>query len=121
MSNDEQASSIYRRVLSVLDSITVRDEISYSIVDKLGVQVLQGFDCLPRYLARESFEPTLKHNNEIILGGGLGLNPKTFSEIIEDHMDLMEGHKLVYLTGAQANPAKDDSIFLEKLNRSRII
>jgi len=120
MSQDEQASLIYKRILSVLDSITVRDEISYSIADKLGLKVLQGFDCLPRYLVRESFEPAIEHNNEIILGGGLGLNPEIFSEIIAEHMDLIGDHKLVYLTGARANPANDDRVFLEKLNEYSI-
>lgn len=110
--NDVNILSLYSKILSIIDSITVRDILSYKQLEFMKLKGTLGFDCLPLYIERKN-KLEKQSNNEIILGGGLGLNEKIFYQLFVSNINLLNEYKLVYLTGARSNEANDDRIFLE--------
>ena len=110
--NDINIFSLYSKILSLIDSITVRDIESYKQLEIMNLKGTLGFDCLPLFMERIT-KLQKKSNQEIILGGGLGLNENIFYQLFESNINLFKKYKLVYLTGAKSNKANDDKIFLE--------
>jgi polysaccharide pyruvyl transferase WcaK-like protein len=113
MNIDKNINNLYNKVLSTLDTIVVRETSSYSVLSEIGLNGSLGFDCLPLYLNRLDLKPSNISNNEVIIGGGLGLNPEIFFKLISNNKIIFNKYKLIYLTGAPSNPANDDIEFIK--------
>lgn len=126
--NDAEIGKFYSELLAPLDSIVVREPLSYRQATQIGLEVELGFDCLPRYLDRPLNRDGVGQRAEIggagepqiVLGGGLGLDPNFFGSVIDDIRALSPSASLVYVTGAPGNAAQDDDNTLAVLGASEL-
>ncbi len=105
---EEALDSFYQTILSCFDRIAVREPRSLATAQRLGLKAVEAFDCLPRYFHRHQIQNRAAPNGPLILGGGLGLEPQTFAEVIDWIEDVSGSRPLHYLVGAQDFPALDD-------------
>ena len=110
---DRDAEMLYATLLASVDRIVVRESRSHKIAKRLGLDAVLGFDCLPLYLKRMDAKSAAKTNGPIVVGGGLGLSPDSFTKIIDAISIEFGSHSLRYITGAPAHPALDDAPLLE--------
>lgn len=115
---DRDVGNLYREMLQPIDQVVVREPRSYEITRQIGLDAHLGFDCLPRYLERIDFKPETEKTGAIVLGGGLGLDPKIFCAFLKSAEPLIGDRSLIYVTGAKANDAQDDSATLGSLGQS---
>jgi polysaccharide pyruvyl transferase WcaK-like protein len=114
-SPDENVARLYTKMLGPLDHIVLREPRSFAIASQLGLNAASGFDCLPRYLKRMNYAPLAVNDGPIVLGGGLGLEPKKFGQIGREITGISNTRPLHYVTGAKDHPALDDAKVLDAL------
>lgn len=104
---------LYQAMLSHADGITVRDSLSLTVAKNLQLDATLGFDCLPLFLSREEVISPQSDERPVVIGGGLGLEPKRFQALVGAVSQAAQGHALCYLTGAAGHVAQDDAPLIE--------
>jgi polysaccharide pyruvyl transferase WcaK-like protein len=99
---------MYTRMLAPIDRIVLREDWSYQIAKRLGLNAHSGFDLLAAHIQRQKVSSATTKNNVIVLGGGLGLDHSIFFESLEKNKTLFTNFRLRYITGALSYPARDD-------------
>ena len=136
ISNNE-ASTIYKLVYSIVDFISIREPFSYNTMKKLGINATESFDCLPLYIKNHYFRSNIKKSQEIIIAGSatwlqLNIPSKEKGNINEYTIGLMglneyllkmisRGFKIKFLYGANSYPAKDDQEFIEYMQSNFLL
>lgn len=129
LGNSEECA-IYKLVYETLDFIAIREAASFNVMQKLGINVEQSFDCLPLYV-RDYYQThnVKKHSNTILIAGSatwlhldIASNEKgdigSFMHGLSEfsrYLKIMhsKGYKIKFLYGANEHPAKDDREFIE--------
>ena len=102
------ADQMYSEILRHLDFVASREIYSTEVLNRLGVQATQSFDCLPRYINRHRIKRELVSDGPIIVSGGVSLTDEQAQEIGAAIKPLSKGRRVVYLTGAKNDPAGED-------------
>ncbi|NOT24475.1 MAG: polysaccharide pyruvyl transferase family protein [Acidobacteria bacterium] len=103
---------MYRAVAVGLARVVPREALSLGVHRRLGIEAVQGFDCLPRFIARhrERLTLTRNHRGPLLLSGGVNFTPDTSRQISRAAAGCREpGQRVVYLTGARSQPAREDT------------
>jgi polysaccharide pyruvyl transferase WcaK-like protein len=106
----EPADTIYAAVAKQLTRVVPREPYSLEIARRLGVDAVQGFDCLPRFITRHKDELSPLKLGALILSGGIAMSEQVARTIARVAGKCRNpGQKLIYLTGAKKFPASEDA------------
>ncbi len=111
---DPAADGLYGRVARTLTRVVPREPVSRGILARLGVDCAQGFDCLPRYIARHGFTGASRPEGPLLLSGGVNMNAETAARVaaaVRPH--LSPGRRVCFLAGAKGYPAPEDAVIYE--------
>jgi polysaccharide pyruvyl transferase WcaK-like protein len=102
---------MYRSVAADLTRVVPRESYSLGILRRLGVDAVQGFDCLPRFIARHQASLTADEafRHTLLLSGGVNMTPhwaRQLGRVIESCRQ--PGQRVVYISGAKSQPARED-------------
>lgn len=112
---DAAAHAFYRTIYAAFDYIAVRETLSKQIVDRFGLTAAQSFDCLPLTAARLLPEMPAKQKT-LAIAGSVAFDAAGLAALVAFGNDMKRrGYQPVVLSGAQANPAADDTRFLAAL------
>jgi len=117
-SSRSSISEFYRKVYQQINFVAVREEISANLLSRLGIDVIQSFDCLPLYLDQFFVKPKQKDNYVVISGSAIWnqTHVTAFSDLVRDLCK--KGTEVKFLLGADSYLASDDSILLNTLRAS---
>ncbi len=121
-------TDIYKLVYNTIDYAAVREPESFELMQRLGVRVVQSFDCMPLYI-REKYQFHNKKDAKTLLIAGSAAwlhlnilssdrgNIEEFEQGLAGfirYLDQMtdRGYKIEFLYGAPEYPAKDDREFM---------
>ena len=113
---DNAIVKAYMSVIGMLDTVVPREEYSLKIYRSCGLNVTQGFDCLPFYIDQLGLTLSNKGTGNLILSGGITLSEESlilYSKFIRHATE--QGLRVIFLTGAKTNNAKEDFIFYKKI------
>ena len=127
--SNSQIIQLYKLVYSKLDFIAVREPLSFKLMQKLGLNVCESFDCLPLYI-RDNYVSKKQFSKKTLLIAGsaawLNLNilskakgnVHTFDKALENfaqYLNYMDkrGYEIQFIYGANDYPAKDDKDFID--------
>jgi polysaccharide pyruvyl transferase WcaK-like protein len=106
----ETADAMYAAVATKLTRVVPREPYSLEIAKRLGVAAIQGFDCLPRFIARHKDELVPLKIGALLLSGGIAMSEQIARTIARVAGTCRNpGQKLIYLTGAKKFPASEDA------------
>lgn len=106
---DNRADALYRAVGSTLTRIVPRETASAAVLARLGLRAVQGFDCLPRFLARHGITAQRKPGAPLVLSGGISLSDEQAAQIAHAATRCAAtGQEIHFLTGAKNLPAPED-------------
>lgn len=105
---DDALDGFYADILRGAKYLAVREPLSYKTAQRLGLNVVQAFDSLPRYLKRLEYERLPTDDGPIVLGGGLAIKPVDLIPVVKAIESVTKSRPVHYVTGAQAYPALDD-------------
>jgi polysaccharide pyruvyl transferase WcaK-like protein len=111
-----QLDELYGRVARKLDQIVPRETYSSAILGRLGLVSTQGFDCLPRFIARHDRVNTHVFAPTIVVAGGVNLTKEQtlgFGKALAKVE--ASGARLIFLTGAKAMVNSEDALIFEAL------
>ena len=115
---DSPASQLYRDVYAQIDYVAVREHITHARLGDMGVKATLAFDCLPLYIARHyaALPPSAK-TRHIILATSSALRAEGLGAIVSYlHGMMAQGYTPVALSGAAAEPAVDELMFVKMLS-----
>ena len=112
---------VLKKVLSVIDFVGVREQLSYSYVKSFGINnVYQTFDSLPIYV-RNYFNPVnIKQNNYILITGGNDMVNHNLNDVVKliDMLNSDKSLKLYFLISHVENGiCQDDEEMFNKLSK----
>lgn len=111
------AEDLYRKVYAALDRVVVREPESAAVLARLGVRVVDGFDCLPLF-ARAHLPAVAARTRRVVLCGTVALSQDFISMMVGlAQQALAAGYELDILVGANAYMAHDDVLFVNALHR----
>jgi polysaccharide pyruvyl transferase WcaK-like protein len=97
-------------VAKQLTRVVPREPYSLEIARRLGVDAVQGFDCLPRFITRHKDELSPLKLGALILSGGIAMSEQVARTIARVAGKCRNpGQRLIYLTGAKKFPASEDA------------
>jgi polysaccharide pyruvyl transferase WcaK-like protein len=106
---DDRVDALYRAVGSTLTRIVPRETASAAVLARLGIPAVQGFDCLPRFLARHGITAQGKPGAPLVLSGGISLSDEQAAQIANAAASCAAaGQEMHFLTGAKNFPAPED-------------
>jgi len=108
-----ETDPMYRTIAAVLTCVVPRETYSLDVLRRLGVTAVQGFDCLPRFIARHrtSLTPDPAFRHALLLSGGVNLTPPAAQQISRVVTSCRRpGQRVVYLSGAKSQPAREDQV-----------
>jgi hypothetical protein len=113
----EAAEALYGLVARTLDHVVPREARSRAELGRLGVAAPQGFDCLPRFIARlGSVRAPGAAAGPILLSGGATLNAAAAERLGRTLAAALPPDRPVrFLTGAKGMPAREDGATFEVL------
>jgi hypothetical protein len=103
---------LYASVAAALDKVVPRETTSAAILERLGVQHIQGFDCLPRFIDRHGLVHSAAPagGSGIVVTGGVLLMDDDIHGLTRALKPFVDAHVPVrYLTGARNDPAFEDA------------
>jgi polysaccharide pyruvyl transferase WcaK-like protein len=103
---------MYQAVATGLTRVMAREVFSLGVHRRLGIDAMQGFDCLPRFIARhrESVASGRTPRGTLLLSGGVNFTPDTARQISRAvAVGRQPGERVVYLSGAKNQPAREDA------------
>jgi polysaccharide pyruvyl transferase WcaK-like protein/tetratricopeptide (TPR) repeat protein len=115
----EPTRALYRLVYAVMADVVVREPVSQGILRKLGIDATLGFDSLPLYVASNHSAAPAASRRGVVIAGSVAWQRESLPALAHLMRVMMEhGHSLTVLTGARANPARDDAHFVEALRET---
>ncbi|MBT8580100.1 polysaccharide pyruvyl transferase family protein [Polynucleobacter paneuropaeus] len=108
--------SLYQTTLKGLDLIVPRDQKSALNLQGLNLSFVQGFDCLPRFIARQNLVNSASRNHGYLISGGIALSKKQIkilAELLKPKIDLSK--PIYFLSGAKSLPVDSDKTQFEQL------
>ena len=110
---------LYMGVLKHLDIITPREKVTNKILVNNGIQTIQSFDCLPRFLDRYNYLNSHKPKGNILLTGGVRFDESRYNLLSEFiTYFLKKGVSVSFLWGAHFSPAKEDFLLQKRLKEN---
>lgn len=112
-----ELEALYRQVYAELDTIAVREPVSASLMETLGLQIVRSFDCLPLYVDRCRDDIVREEPRELVLAGSVAWK----GEMLEALCALVERlgiERCFFLYGAAAHPAADDHLAATQLKQA---
>ena len=107
--------NFYAGVYAAFDYVAIRETVSKSMMDSLGVRSVLSFDCLPYYIAQK-FKPVQDRSRTVVVAGSVAFQRAAAASLAKFMGKMSEkGCELVVLTGAKQYPAADDQRFVESL------
>ncbi len=122
-------TNIYTLVYSSIDYIAIREPASFRLMQKLKIQAVQSFDCLPLYIINQYIRHNKKENKKLLVAGSAAwIAPDITSKgdiqhyspgLVEfakylDHM-YAQGYSINFLYGASKYPAQDDKLVIDTI------
>lgn len=105
----EHVDVLYGGVLRTLDLVASREINSTANLKRLSIDVVQSFDCLPRFIDRYAVARTVSPDGPILVSGGMALNEQQCKGIAEGVAPLVSKQRpAIFITGAKTNPAVED-------------
>jgi polysaccharide pyruvyl transferase WcaK-like protein len=105
-----EADDLYRNVILPLASVVPREPVSREVLRRLGREVPQGFDCLPRFLRRHRVRSLSDPRGPIVVSGGVNLPHQAAARIMAGvARHAATGRRVLFLTGAKGSPAGEDA------------
>ena len=111
----EVADALYGAVARTIKRVVPREPDSRSVLTRLGVACEQGFDCLPRYIARHGLTGASERSGPVVLSGGVNMGPDDTARIAQALRPLLAGRRHYFLAGAKTNPAPEDADLYARL------
>jgi polysaccharide pyruvyl transferase WcaK-like protein/tetratricopeptide (TPR) repeat protein len=109
----------YRQVYQGLDAIVVREPVSAALLEKLGIPVTLGFDCLPLYAEAHRETITQSTSDRLLIAGSVAAGPGMVEACARLAIDARKtGLRPAFLFGANANLAADDREFARQLGHA---
>ena len=109
MQADERVDALYRAVGGSLAGVVPRETASAAVLTRLGIHTVQGFDCLPRFLARHGLTAHREPGAPLVLSGGVSLSAEQAMQIAQAAaQSAAPGQEIHFLTGAKSFPARED-------------
>lgn len=108
--------SLYQTTLQGLDLIVPRDHKSALNLQGLNLSFVQGFDCLPRFIARQNMVNSASRNHGYLISGGIALSKnqiKILAELLKPKID--SSKPFYFLSGAKSLPVDSDKTQFEQL------
>ena len=107
---------VYKWIATPLDRVVPREHVSAEILTRLGVECIQGFDCLPRHVDRLNLIGSAKGGDDIVISGGVASGEVMIREIAKA-LNKFTGNKrrVKFLTGSKSFLAADDKPFFDAL------
>ncbi len=100
---------LYSAIAKKLTRVVPRETASAGVLRRLGLKFEQGFDCLPRFIARQAMPSATTTSGAIVLSGGVNLLPLTAKAIAQTVRQAAgDGRRICFLTGAKSSPAQED-------------
>ena len=113
---DERADALYRAVALTLTRVVPREIASAAVLERLGLSVVQGFDCLPRFLLRHGITAERRPGAPLVLSGGVLLTPGQSAKIAAAAATAaVPGQPIHFLTGAKSFPAREDDMTFQAM------
>lgn len=111
-----ELDQLYGHVARVLDHVVPRETQSKAVLKRLGIESVQGFDCLPRFIHRHGLLNSHVFAPTIVVAGGVSL---TKEQTLKFGQALAKvntaGARLLFLTGAKAMVNAEDAHIFEAL------
>ena len=106
----EQAQSIYKLPMTNLDFVAIRESFSLEEMEKIGIQALLSFDCLPLYIRDHYHRPKQIQEKTLVLAGSVAYTESGALQLCRYLEETAKaGFKIKVLIGAKAFPARDKS------------
>lgn len=113
---EDGADSLYRGIAATLTRIVPRETASAAVLQRLGLNATQGFDCLPRFIHRHRFTATPAPEGPLVLSGGVTLSQQGAAKMASALAPYAAaGRKVQFLTGAKSFPAREDATAFEAM------
>ena len=109
----------YRQVYQSLDAVVVREPVSAALLEKLGIPVRVGFDCLPLYAQAHGDSIRRDAGDQLLIAGSVAAGPGMVEACA--HLAIAgrkAGLQPAFLFGANANLAADDREFARLLSHA---
>ena len=102
-------TTLYPAVFQHVDKITVRETGTARILEKAGIKVDVGFDCLPRFINRIGFANTHEPEGHVLFSGGVNFTDRHF-DFCTNLIKKLSGKNIQvrFLYGAESKPAPED-------------
>lgn len=130
---DCAALDLYKTIYNFTDYISIREPLSALLMRNLGIEVHDGFDCLPLYIKNNYQNPEINVDHSLIVLSGsaawFNMNIFTVNAVVEQNLTegliqiiavlrdkIKEGYKLKFLYSDIKNYAKDDDQMISFLN-----
>lgn len=112
---------VYAGVYHTLDFVGIREHISQTYMNNLGIHSTLTFDCLPLSLDEEGLLiPDHEKENYIVLANSVSFPKERVADLV-DTLEILSrmGLEIIILTGAKSDPALDEQSFLTWLSQYR--
>jgi polysaccharide pyruvyl transferase WcaK-like protein len=103
-----QFDSVYMEVAKTLTSIVPREKMSLSILNRMGVKAIQGFDCLPRFMDRNKTPKPNKIPKTLSVSGGVSMKEKESKDVALAIKPFSNDRDVFFVTGAKQFPSSED-------------
>ncbi len=117
--SDSAACALYRKVYASLDFVATREALSTKLLESLGIEPTQSFDCLPLFVERHWQSGRRRQRKRVVIAGsaawGGNDDLSAFAEFVTSAN--RAGLEPTVLIGASSDLAGDDSRFAETLQR----
>ncbi|MEM1176083.1 MAG: tetratricopeptide repeat protein [Pseudomonadota bacterium] len=111
---------LYKAVYDVMDRVAVREPVSARRLRDVGIEVEEGFDCLPLFCERVIGSARPETTKRLLIAGCAAISGEFLDGVSQVIKNLAgEGYDIEFLMGAAASPAVDDFQFVELL-QSRV-
>jgi hypothetical protein len=111
--------TFYRRVYERVDTVVVREPVSAALLGAMGIEAMQGFDCLPLFAAAHAETISRTGTDHVLIAGSVAAGPAAVAACARIALDAKaRGLRPLFLFGANANLAADDREFARLLHRA---
>jgi polysaccharide pyruvyl transferase WcaK-like protein len=111
---DSAAFRFYQSIYAAFDYVAVRETRSKQTLDRLGIPATQAFDCLP-LTTQGVFPETPQKQRTLAIAGSIVIERSAMPALVAFANEMRPHYRPVVITGAQADPAEEDSRFVTDL------
>lgn len=113
------AAALYKTVYDAMDYVAVREPLSARILSALEVPATLAFDSLPLYVDAHHSSQSSSSRGGVVLAGSVAWRAEAITVLARliEHLR-RQGRAVLFLIGAQANPASDDRALVAALKEA---